>query len=177
MNDNDYVFGIDMAKRDGFAKREDWIKALSKKHLMGGVIEAGYTGKKKGQPVSARLDFERWLCDCPDPGCGGAELVDLDEKIFFCLSCGNSANNGDAYPVKFPAKSQREAIYAELQKREQNRPPQQSKLLRAFNSRPKIPGLSRSWNPGETVADLKSQREKAEKHQRNILQKIAEKAG
>lgn len=65
-----------------------------------------------GNPVHARIDFGRWIADCE---CGGAEYVDPDEPIFFCLSCGNSATSGRAREVIFPGN--RDAIEKEVMSR------------------------------------------------------------
>jgi hypothetical protein len=52
-----------------------------------------------GNPVYARIDYGRWIADCE---CGGAEMVDPNEPIFFCLSCGNKVTSGRARKVEFP---------------------------------------------------------------------------
>jgi hypothetical protein len=49
--------------------------------------------------VTARLDGERWLADCPF--CAGAELV-ARSVGFFCMSCGMVANGGHPCAVTFP---------------------------------------------------------------------------
>jgi len=64
-----------------------------------------------GIPVYARIDWGRWIADCE---CGGAEYVDHEEPLFFCMSCGNSGTSGRARKVIFPKN--REAIEIETMK-------------------------------------------------------------
>ena len=61
-----------------------------------------------GKPVEARIDFARWIADCE---CGGAEYVDPDEPLFFCMACGNAGTSGRARKVEFP--DDRETIEAD----------------------------------------------------------------
>lgn len=63
--------------------------------------------------VGARVDHGRWLADCPY--CPGAELVDLEDLRFFCLSCYNEAAGGRWLHIVMPEAQQREAIEAYLQ--------------------------------------------------------------
>jgi hypothetical protein len=55
--------------------------------------------RPSGNPVYARIDYARWIADCE---CGGAEYVDPEEPIFFCMACGNKATSGRARKVEFP---------------------------------------------------------------------------
>ena len=41
-----------------------------------------------GQPLKARVEYSRWIVDCPN--CGGAEFA-FEDKRFICSQC----NNGD----------------------------------------------------------------------------------
>jgi hypothetical protein len=102
----------------------------------------------KGNALEARVEFGRWLVDCPN--CAGAERADPDYAFFYCLSCGNADNDGKVYPVKFPRH--REAIERELLRR---------KAFRIGSFAHPTPGEPpRVWN-GETVAQLaKDRREK-----------------
>jgi len=50
-------------------------------------------------PVMATWDGDRWVAVCE---CGGAEVVDPGEPVFFCCSCGNAGVGGRWRPVKFP---------------------------------------------------------------------------
>lgn len=105
--------------------------------------------------VYARIDFGRWIADCV---CGGAEYVDYDDPVFFCLSCGNSSVNKKLRPVVFPNN------YKAIEKEILKRPVKTTGIKindKAMSARPqKYVGrkpLSRSWNPNETLADIKAQ--------------------
>ncbi len=50
--------------------------------------------------VSARYEGRRLLADCPY--CTGAELVDKDDRLFFCFSCGMTANGGQPMTAWLP---------------------------------------------------------------------------
>jgi len=144
----------DMARETGFDGHTARVKALSLAAFRSGAIRYAYTGKVGGDPVAARIDFGRWIADCPD--CSGAEYVDYDDPVFFCVSCGNEDNEGKARPVVFPNEAERAEIevliLARPVKAHGKRPTQ-----RALMAAPVIPGLGRSWNPGESAADLKRQ--------------------
>lgn len=151
--------GRDYAQRDGLQKHSDWVRRQAVALTRKGVIDYAPTGKTRGK-VKAAIDYERWIVYCPDVACNGAELVEMDEPQFFCLSCGNSGNKGDYYAVEFPTPQERVKIYEELGKRPMNRPPNKNKIAQAELSKPADhPMLSRSWKPGEKVGDLKQQRE------------------
>lgn len=109
-------------------------------------------------PVKARIDYGRWLADCE---CGGAEYVDPEESIFFCNSCGNVMFNGEFRPVIFPDETTRAAIEKVLLARPVDETRGLDPIEKAMLARPSIPGLSRSWDPGESVADLKEQNRRA----------------
>ena len=51
-----------------------------------------------GKPVAAVWDEERWIARCE---CGGAEVVDPAEPVFFCCSCGNAGVGGRWRKVVF----------------------------------------------------------------------------
>ena len=87
--------------------------------------------------VQARVNHGRWLVDCP--GCNSALVIDLDEPVYMCVECGNSANGGAWLQVTLPRN--RRAIEAEL-------------LKRPFGRNP-ADAPTRNWEPGETVADLR----------------------
>ena len=79
--------------------------------------------------VPARIEHGRWLVDCP--GCSGAELADISEPVFLCLSCGNSFSGHLPVAVRFPRE--RTAIEAALERR---------------------PRENQNWTDKESVADL-----------------------
>lgn len=93
------------------------------------------TGARKGVPIAARINHGRWIMDCPY--CSGAEMVDPDDKRFFCLHCFMEENLNKPRPVTFPPKPQRLAIERVL-------------LLRPLK-------INRNWFPGETIAELKQE--------------------
>lgn len=159
MNDEDIVTGKDYAQQQGMENHAQFILATSKRMKAQGVISGYWNGKTKGKKVEARIDFERWLVDCPDPICSGAEMVCLETEVFFCFSCGNVNNDYFGISVKFPTQNKRQQIYDELDLRPQNRFPNQNRIMSVETARAVFPGLGRSWNVGETIADLKKQRE------------------
>jgi hypothetical protein len=84
----------DQAIQEGHKTVKDRIHAWSvrSRHLF-------VDDRTAGNPVYARIDWGRWIADCE---CGGAEYVDPDEPLFFCMSCGNKVSNGRARKVEFP---------------------------------------------------------------------------
>lgn len=89
--------------------------------------------KANGKAVEAEINCGRWIARCK---CGGAEVVDPDEPIFMCLSCGNKKNKGLLLPVTFPDKDARKMIENCLAVRE----------IENCN-----------WKFGEQVADLRKE--------------------
>ena len=132
----------------------DWVLHISAEKYQRNIIKYPFTGKvAERKTVNARVDFGRWMADCPD--CNGCEYVDPDDPFFFCLSCGNVMLEGYARRVVFP-KNMAE-IEKELVRRPVNDLIGSNDVDRAMKARPIYPGLSRSWNPHETVTDLKNQ--------------------
>lgn len=81
--------------------------------------------------LKARIDHGRLLADCPS--CAGAELVDHEDLVFFCLSCYNQAHGGKWLTVELPPADELAAITAALLER---------------------PANQRHWRSGQSVADL-----------------------
>lgn len=81
--------------------------------------------------VEARVDWGRWLVDCPF--CPGAALVDWDEPLHFCLSCHNAAGGHRWVEVVLPTQEERNAIEAALED---------------------LPESAQHWRPGQTIEDL-----------------------
>jgi len=101
----DLVTAKTIAKKDKCHSVMEWlIKAAARKGFILS-LEVGAVG------VTARIDHGRWIADCE---CKGAEYVDPDEPVFFCLSCLNAANGGKLRPVKFPPAKVRAKIEAGL---------------------------------------------------------------
>jgi hypothetical protein len=100
-----------------------------------GLWVAGGISEEHG--VDAYLNHGRWIADCPlereGQPCGGAECVTEDDKVFFCLSCGNAQVGGNFLKVRFPPKNSRNKIEKSLAMR---------------------PESLRNWNPGETPAKI-----------------------
>ena len=51
------------------------------------------------KPLSARVEYSRWIVDCPN--CNSAEYA-FEDGLFFCSQCLNSNVQGKAYRVKIP---------------------------------------------------------------------------
>jgi len=83
--------------------------------------------------VAARVNHGRWLADCPF--CAGAELVDPDEPVFFCLTCGMGDNHHAVMEVKFP----RHRVKIEV----------------LLSDRPRA--KNRNWEPGETLKKMREE--------------------
>lgn len=114
-------------------------------------------------PVLARVDWGRWSALCE---CGGQEYVTIDQPFFYCFSCGNNISGGMLRPVKFPSKKMMKDIEKELVKRPLDTSRGVNKITKALRADPliKVKGedgklkiLSWSWDPDETIADLKEQ--------------------
>lgn len=92
--------------------------------------------------VDAYVNHGRWIAECPD-GCGHAVIASDREPFYICTRCGNEANDGQWLNVKFPR--QRKSIEAELVRRAARHPHKDAP--------------TRNWKPGETVAELRSERQ------------------
>jgi hypothetical protein len=151
------VTGKDMATAKGEKSYIDWMLKQSAERYHKGMIRYPFTGKVAvRKSVKARVDFGRWIADCPD--CNGAEYVNPGDP-FYCLSCGNVTLEGFGREVIFPKDM--EQIGAELMNRPVNDLVGANDIDRALKAKSIYPGLSRSWNPGETVTDLKKQLKEA----------------
>jgi len=84
----------DMAFQESFKSVVERITTLATKYNHKYVND-----RTSGNPVYARIDYGRWLADCE---CGGAEYVDHETPLFFCMACGNRGTNGRARKVIFP---------------------------------------------------------------------------
>jgi hypothetical protein len=78
--------------------------------------------------VSARVNWSRWLTDCPNPHCHGADMLDRHAPMFQCVLCGTVAD------VIWPSP---EMVYG---------------IERLLMMRPDE--ITRNWQPGETLVDL-----------------------
>lgn len=138
----------DIAQERGFPTYLRWTLAIAN--------ERKWTMTKKTSDVliHARVDFGRWVADCP---CGACAYVEPSEPVYFCWGCQNVDVNGDYKTVIFP--DNRAEIENELLLREVIENPKLLPSQAALNARPKVAGLVRSWNPDETVDKLQKQRE------------------
>ena len=107
-----------------------WKYLKDKRHHHGKAM-----GARTGTPVEARINHSRWIADCPY--CIHAEMVDPDNKKFFCLNCGMEHNGHRPLPVKFPPKAQR------------------LEIERLLSIRPLE--ANRNWFPYETVQDIRQE--------------------
>lgn len=82
--------------------------------------------------VRAEVNHGRWLARCPR--CPGAELVQPDDPVMWCLSCG-----AGPYRVRFPRERR------------------QIEALLLLRPRPE----ARNWRPGESLDDLRRENEEA----------------
>lgn len=89
----------------------------------------------EGPVLQAEINHGRYLVRCPS--CAGAELVDLEDPRFFCLSCMMVQCGGKWLPVKLPSAAHRAKLEAELMKRTRQE--------------------NRNWLPGETLKQLRGE--------------------
>lgn len=90
--------------------------------------------------VRAYVNHGRWVVDCPNPPCGGAELASKLDPTFICNSCGSLENGGLLYEVIFPRDA--DAVEAALMRRPLT-----------HMEKPNEAG-NRNWYPWESVDDL-----------------------
>ena len=154
-----FITARNLAMREGLPSTKERTERHRAKFIRTHPLAAQRIGKAAAvEPVYARVDFGRWIADCE---CGGAEYVDPDYPWYFCNSCGNSGCNGQLRPIIIPEAAEREAIEKTLNKRPVDDTRGSDEIQRAILSRPIIARLARSWEPGETVDDLKAQNRKA----------------
>jgi hypothetical protein len=116
---------------------EEWsIGKLSEIAKRKGVKVPPLLSVSKTPALIARVNYNRWIVDCPD--CGGAEFVWSDKLLMLCANCWNGAVNHQWRRVTMPINSA--AIEAVLK------------------ARP-IPA-NRNWEPHETIKDLEAENAK-----------------
>lgn len=138
----------DLCERDGVRSHVEWIVERCRRI----PTDTPFTGKVRGKPVEAVVNYGRWVARCE---CGGVEYVSKREKVFYCFSCCNLENGGDGRPVVFPENV--EEIEALLLARPVDARVGINALDRALRSKPVAAGLSRSWEAGESADDLREQ--------------------
>ena len=113
-----------------FARRHGLQKTLlalaANQHL---PVLPGFAPTK----VIAFVNHGRWVADCTNPQCVGAELVDYGDPVFFCLSCGNTHVESRFQRVAFPPPPAIQEIESLLEER---------------------PTLNQNWLPHEDMARL-----------------------
>lgn len=143
---NRLITAKDIATRDSQPSVREWIRITSIQFKMKGTLKTTFDGSVAGKPVYALVSNGRWLAMCDQPGCRGSEYVDPEEKVFYCLSCGNG-NNSKGRPVIFPPN------YAELEaallERVMMPVGHGDVITQTFNARPLNPHLRRDWAPSE----------------------------
>ena len=92
-------------------------------------------GSDNALVVYARVNGGRWIADCPDPACNGAERVNADDPTFYCWSCYNASFAHRTARVIFPAAGMMRSIEA------------------ALLDRPHVDFMS--WEPGTTIQELR----------------------
>lgn len=140
--------GNDRAKEVGCKTYREMIDLLAKRN---NFIWTGQVDECQDLVVNARIDYGRWIGDCP---CGAAGYVEPTDPIFFCALCGNHFANRKAVMVIFPEN--RSEIENILNEREII-PGAGAGTQSMLNSRARYGGATRSWNPGESVDDLRDQ--------------------
>lgn len=124
-----------------------------------------------GAPVLARIWQGQWIADCDV--CNSASFVDPDEPVFFCFGCVNRMNGQKPRPVQFPPEPERLEIERLILERPVDDVSGLTDLERVGMAKPllykqitqdgrviSLP-LTRSWEPGESIADLHAQQDEA----------------
>ncbi len=171
----------DYCRRDGVASVKERIQKIQKEALKRKRIEIRIQFDKiSPRPVYARIELGQWCADCE---CGGVEFVDPDEPIFFCFSCGNRVDSGCLRTVVFPPAEQRKEIEALVLERPVEERRGLDELERAHMARPVIYldtedggvlPLTRTWNHGEPISNLKKENEAVDQWRRASLKKIGQ---
>lgn len=73
----------------------------------------------KEPTTAAYCSDDRWVADCPF-GCGAAELVHPEDKVFLCYNCFNAPVGSALVKVVWPSAKNFDRIVAALERR----PPQ-----------------------------------------------------
>ena len=141
---NRLITAQDIAARDSQPSVKEWIRITSIQLKLKGALKRTFDGSMAGPPVYALVSNGRWVAMCDEPGCRGCEYVDPQEKVFFCLSCGNR-NSGKGRPVIFPPD--REDIEAALLERVMVPIGSGDAVMKTFNARPLDPHLRQDWVP------------------------------
>jgi hypothetical protein len=137
-----------------------------------------------GIPVKARIWQGQWIADCE---CNGASFVDPDEPVYFCFSCGNRVNGSKPRPVIFPATLERLEIERLILERPVDDLAGLTDLERAgmakavLHKEVSLPDgttallpMVRSWEPHESIEDLRAQQEEPIRKWRKELKHVVQ---
>uniref|UniRef100_A0A6M3JTC3 Uncharacterized protein n=1 Tax=viral metagenome TaxID=1070528 RepID=A0A6M3JTC3_9ZZZZ len=130
-----YLSGTSRAVDTG----DTYFNEISKENISGRKLAVKFLKRDRvlnlpvydGKPLEARIEYARFIVDCPN--CNNAEYA-FEDKLFFCSQCLNSDIQGKARKVKMP--KQRKQIEEILGKR-------------AIKNR--------HWFPSETMQDLENE--------------------
>jgi hypothetical protein len=150
----------DYAQREGVRSVVERIARISAQMVARRLLDTPFVGGAPvGKPVVAEINHGQWIAYCE---CGGAEAVDPTEPIFYCFNCGNRATKGRLRAVAFPLNI--EEIEAILLERLLEDGGGANEIDRVFLARPLVGVVNgepvvmhRSWLPGETMDDLRTQ--------------------
>ena len=161
---NGVITGLDFAKALGCRSMAERYEKITRRIINQGVpIDTPFINTRPTGKVYAEIEFGRWVVKCTE--CNGQEIVEPDEPIFYCLSCGNRENQGKPKKVIFPEEINR--IERQVMRRPVDDSYGRNKMERAFNAKPlvfdlvdgELRPLSRTWLPQETLRDLRQQNE------------------
>jgi len=118
---------------------DTYFTEISKENISGRKLAVRFLKRDRilnlpvydGKPIEARIEYARYLVDCPN--CNSAEYA-FEDKLFFCSQCLNSDIQGKVRKVKMP--KDRKQIEDVLGKR---------------------PIKNRHWFTTETVGDLENE--------------------
>ena len=124
----------DYAIREKYKDTRERIRQLASRHGLHLYEEVS------GIPVTAELDYGRWIAMCE---CGGGEAVDPADPVFFCVSCGNYHQSGRLRKVVFPAdykQIEKTVMARKVTKGKSDDPIEQQRMATPQ-------GQPRSWSP------------------------------
>ena len=121
-----------------------YFNEISKTNLSGRKLATHFLQRNRvlnlsvsdGKPLEARIEYSRYLVDCPN--CNSAEFA-FEDGLFYCSQCFNSDIQGKSRKVTMP--KQRKEIENILLKR---------------------PIKNRHWFPSEKLEDLEKENLKME---------------
>ena len=129
------------------ATMRQWWKEVLIKNGWLDALDA-YKFPMKGTPIKAFINQGRWLANCPDKECAGAEVIDPTDPVFMCLSCGNISNRHNG-AVRFIPVSIPDVGFCE-------------RLTKLLLERPN--SVNRNWHPDkESLDDLKKENKRHRK--------------